>query len=62
MVDKVLYYVKSLGFLCLLSLILLFVTLALDLHNFGLLTYGLGFVLTILSIFLFRASVEAGQK
>lgn len=53
---------KSLGFLCLLGVILLFVTLALDLHNFGLLTYGLGFLLTILSIFFFRASVEAGQK
>ncbi|WP_213810493.1 hypothetical protein [Jeotgalicoccus sp. WY2] len=38
---------KSLGFLCLLVVILLFVTLALDLHNFGLLTYGLGFSLTI---------------
>jgi hypothetical protein len=53
---------KSLGFLCLLVVILLFVTLALDLHNFGLLTYGLGFILTILSIFFFKASVEAGQK
>lgn len=44
---------RRLGFLCLLGVILLFGTLALDLHNFGLLTYGLGFILTILAAYFF---------
>lgn len=53
---------RLLGFVCLLGVIVLFATLAMDLHDFGILTYGMGLVLTILSIFFFRASVEAGQK
>ena len=44
---------RILGFLCLLGVILLFGTLALDLHNFGLLTYGLEFILTILAAYFF---------
>lgn len=44
---------RRLGFICLIIVILLFSTLSLDLQNFGILTYGLGFIFTILSAFFF---------
>lgn len=44
---------KKLGFICLTIVIVLFITLALDLQNFGVLTYGLGLIFIILSAFFF---------
>lgn len=45
---------RKLGYLCLIVSILLFLTLVLDFQDFGILTYLLGFILIILSVFFFN--------
>lgn len=53
---------KKYGMICLILVILLFLSLALDLQNFGILTYGLGFIFTILAAFFFAKTAESEKK